>query len=191
MQRPLAAASAALVCLLGITTSASAETRLERAYSANYHAVAKKHGARAPGRDIRKLGVRYVWHSLDGTRKHWATRPARRADLARSLRQLKRLLHPFTSASPPRQPPAGVLTPRTGYAIPAYIVDCESGGDPQAVNVHNPDRPAGIYQMTTDTWLGYGGGQFAPTADLATPSQQGIIAARLWADRGSTPWACA
>jgi hypothetical protein len=137
MQRPIAAASAALVCLLGITTSASAETRLERAYSANYHAVAKKHGARAPGRNIRKLGVRYVWHSLDGTRKHWATRPARRADLARSLRQLKRLLHPFTSASPPRQPPAGVLTPSTGYAIPDYIVQCESGGDPQAVNNSN------------------------------------------------------
>lgn len=81
------------------------------------------------------------------------------------------------------------------YALPYRIVMCESGGNPRAVN-NTPagqaaGRPAGLYQIVTGTWLGNGGGAFAPTADRATPREQGIIAARIWAGgRGAGQWEC-
>lgn len=78
-----------------------------------------------------------------------------------------------------------------GYVLPAYIVQCESGGNPHAVNNNNPNRPAGLYQIITSTWLGYGGGRFAPTADAATPYQQGVIAKAVLNGQGIGAWECA
>lgn len=82
-------------------------------------------------------------------------------------------------------------TPHGAWAIPAYVVMCESGGNFKAVNSSNPNRPAGAYQIITSTWLAHGGGKFAPTADRATPQQQHIIAARIWASGGPGQWECA
>lgn len=78
----------------------------------------------------------------------------------------------------------------SGWAIPEYIVMCESHGNFKAVNNSNPARPAGAYQIITSTWLAHGGGKFAPTADAATPRQQHIVAARIWASGGSSQWEC-
>lgn len=77
------------------------------------------------------------------------------------------------------------------FTIPTAIVMCESGGNWKAVNTSNPNRPAGAYQIITSTWLGYGGGRFAPTADAATPYEQGVVAARIYAGgAGRSHWAC-
>jgi hypothetical protein len=82
-------------------------------------------------------------------------------------------------------------TPHGSWAIPQYVVMCESGGNFKAVNTSNPNRPAGAYQIITSTWLAYGGGRFAPTADAATPREQHIIAGRIWNSGGAGQWACA
>lgn len=84
----------------------------------------------------------------------------------------------------------------TADAFPgqAGLIRCESGGNPTAVN-NTPagraaGRPAGLFQIVTGTWLAYGGGRFAPTADRATPGQQQIVADRIYAAQGARPWEC-
>lgn len=84
----------------------------------------------------------------------------------------------------------------TANAFPgqAGLVKCESGGNPTAVNKtqagQQAGRPAGLFQIVTKTWLANGGGQFAPTADRAAPWQQQIVADRIYARQGSSPWEC-
>ena len=65
------------------------------------------------------------------------------------------------------------------------VAQCESGGN-WAINTGN-----GFYgglQFDYGTWLAYGGGQYAQTANLATRDQQIAVANRLYAARGSSPW---
>ena len=65
------------------------------------------------------------------------------------------------------------------------VANCESGGD-WSINTGN-----GFYgglQFDYGTWLAYGGGAYAPRADLASESQQIAVASRLYAARGSSPW---
>ncbi len=90
--------------------------------------------------------------------------------------------------------------PRTGQNIDAalkVIRDCESGArraDGTAIpgtarNVPNSSgasTASGFYQITRGTWLGNGGGQFAPTALQATFEQQTIVAKRIVANAGGT-----
>ena len=72
------------------------------------------------------------------------------------------------------------------WAIPQAIVMCESGGNFGAVN---PSSGAGgAYQILPSTWRMYGG-EGAPQD--ASPSQQSAIASQIWADSGSSAWACA
>src|SRR5262245_41752335 len=71
------------------------------------------------------------------------------------------------------------------YAIPTYIVMCESGGNYQAFN---PSSGAGgAYQILPSTWRAYGG-QGAPQE--ASKSEQDRIAAMIWRDSGPSAWAC-
>jgi septal ring factor EnvC (AmiA/AmiB activator) len=71
------------------------------------------------------------------------------------------------------------------YAIPTYIVMCESGGNYGAVN---PSSGAGgAYQILPSTWQLYGG-QGAPQD--APKAEQDRIAAEIWADSGSSAWVC-
>ena len=71
------------------------------------------------------------------------------------------------------------------YAIPAYIVMCESGGNYSAVN---PSSGAGgAYQILPSTWKLYGG-KGAPQD--APKAEQDRIAAEIWADSGSSAWVC-
>lgn len=67
------------------------------------------------------------------------------------------------------------------------IAQCESTGN-WSINTGN-----GYYgglQFDIGTWLGAGGGEYAPRADLATKDQQIAIAERVYASRGLSPWAC-
>lgn len=90
----------------------------------------------------------------------------------------------------------GIIGAGTADAFPgqAGLVQCESGGNPHAVNNtpagQRAGRPAGLFQIVTGTWLANGGGQFAPTADRATPAQQQIVADRIYARQGAAPWEC-
>jgi uncharacterized protein YabE (DUF348 family) len=67
------------------------------------------------------------------------------------------------------------------------IAKCESGGN-WSINTGN-----GYYgglQFNKSTWLAYGGGNYAPTANLATKSEQIAVAETLYAARGLQPWGC-
>jgi septal ring factor EnvC (AmiA/AmiB activator) len=72
------------------------------------------------------------------------------------------------------------------YAIPTYIVMCESGGNYRALN---PSSGAGgAYQILPSTWRAYGG---AGLPHQASKAEQDRIAAMIWRDSGPSAWACA
>lgn len=72
------------------------------------------------------------------------------------------------------------------YAIPTYIVMCESGGNYRALN---PSSGAGgAYQILPSTWRAYGG---KGLPHLASKAEQDRIAAMIWRDSGSSAWVCA
>ncbi len=90
--------------------------------------------------------------------------------------------------------PAGAGA-NTGAAAPAMmneamwdkIAQCESTGN-WSINTGN-----GYYgglQFDIRTWIGAGGGAYAPNASLATKAQQIDIANRVYAQRGLQPWGC-
>jgi resuscitation-promoting factor RpfB len=89
-------------------------------------------------------------------------------------------------------PAAGPVTSGGGSSVNGAMWDriaqCESGGN-WAINTGN-----GYYgglQFDSQTWLGNGGGAFAPRADLASRTQQIAIANKVYAARGLSPWGCA
>jgi hypothetical protein len=187
MKKLATAAITAAVCLTGASSAhadrASCSKPLETHYSANYHAVKKQHGTRAPGRNIRKLGVRYR-HRVDGKPTR-STRAARCHELRRSLRQLRALRAPVGSyltrrAVRPAQRPAGVLTAGVRAALPACTWVPESRGNYRAYNASS--GAAGKYQIIPSTWRAFGGLEFAPTALQATESEQDEVAARIARD---------
>jgi LysM repeat protein len=98
---------------------------------------------------------------------------------------------PVASASaPPTQSPVAVqaATPAaasSGGANWAAIAACESGGNWSA-NTGN-----GFYgglQFTEQTWLAYGGGQYAASANQATSAEQIAVAQRVLAAQGIGAW---
>jgi septal ring factor EnvC (AmiA/AmiB activator) len=72
------------------------------------------------------------------------------------------------------------------YAIPTYIVMCESGGNYRA---YNPSSGAGgAYQIIPSTWRAYGGQGLAHQASKA---EQDRIARLIWENDGPGAWSCA
>jgi len=89
------------------------------------------------------------------------------------------------SAGSPAAQQAATPAPASGGANWAAIAACESGGNWSA-NTGN-----GFYgglQFTEQTWLAYGGGQYAASANLATPAQQIAVAQRVLAAQGIGAW---
>lgn len=85
-----------------------------------------------------------------------------------------------TTAAVPA-PPA----PSGGSVDWAAIAQCESGGNWAA------DTGNGFYgglQFTESTWLGYGGGQYASSANLASEGAQIAVAERVLAGQGIGAW---
>ena len=72
------------------------------------------------------------------------------------------------------------------YAIPTYIVVCESGGNYRALN--RSTMAGGAYQIIPSTWHAYGGTGYAHQAPKA---EQDRIAAAIWSDSGPSAWSCA
>jgi LysM repeat protein len=88
---------------------------------------------------------------------------------------------PPASAAPVPAAPAA----SSGGANWSAIAACESGGN-WGANTGN-----GFYgglQFTEQTWLGYGGGQYASSANQATEAQQIAVAQRVLAGQGIGAW---
>ncbi len=89
--------------------------------------------------------------------------------------------------------PAVVVGANTGRAAPAAadgsvwdrLAQCESSGN-WAINTGNGFT--GGLQFVRSTWLGVGGGEYAPDAYLATREQQIDIASRVLASQGWGAW---
>jgi LysM repeat protein len=89
-------------------------------------------------------------------------------------------------ADPPVAAPVSTSAPASsGGANWSAIAACESGGN-WGANTGN-----GFYgglQFTEQTWLAYGGGQYAPSANLASESEQIAVADRVLAGQGIGAW---
>ena len=99
---------------------------------------------------------------------------------------------PVAQAAPAASPSAGT---NTGAAAPAMmneamwdkIAQCESTGN---WSINSGNGYYGCLQFDIRTWIGAGGGAYAPNASLATKAQQIDIANRVYAQRGLQPWGC-
>ena len=81
----------------------------------------------------------------------------------------------------------GLATASSAQAASPWdaVAACESGGN-WAINTGN-----GFYgglQFTRQTWLGYGGGAYAGTANLASKAQQIAIAQKVLVGQGPGAW---
>ncbi|MDQ5860800.1 MAG: transglycosylase family protein [Actinomycetota bacterium] len=91
--------------------------------------------------------------------------------------------------------PAAAAGTNTGAAAPAMmneamwdkIAQCESTGN---WSINSGNGYYGGLQFDVRTWIGSGGGAYAPNASLATKAQQIDIANRVYAQRGLQPWGC-
>jgi uncharacterized protein YabE (DUF348 family) len=98
-----------------------------------------------------------------------------------------------TKAKPVAAAPAAGTN--TGAAAPAMmneamwdkIAQCESTGN---WSINSGNGYYGGLQFDIRTWIGAGGGAYAPNASLATKAQQIDIANRVYAQRGLQPWGC-
>jgi hypothetical protein len=179
----------AIVPTPALADRADCSAKLERNYSAYWHAVDHK-GDRgklhkgAQGRNIRKWGVEL----RKSAKRDW--RPARCVELRTSLSQLKRLQNPpplptlTVTATAPAQAPAGVstATPRATGAPLASIRQCESGGN---YSTNTGNGFFGAYQFDQQTWNSVGG---SGNPAAASPAEQDKRAAILYSQRGASPW---
>jgi len=87
----------------------------------------------------------------------------------------------------PRRSPASAPASPESFGVSQATLDaiaqCESGGDPTAVSADGTYR--GLYQFDEGTWQSVGG-----TGDpaAASPAEQTMRAAMLYARAGSSPW---
>ncbi|GAB7032429.1 transglycosylase family protein [Streptomyces sp. NPDC021749] len=65
------------------------------------------------------------------------------------------------------------------------IADCESNG---RWHINSGNGYHGGLQIDPATWRAYGGGRYAPRADLATRSEQIAVGRRIVRDRGLSAW---
>ncbi len=169
-----------------IPTSASAskdkgQTVCGHAYNLRMKVI-KMHGKRAPGRNICRFGVKLsngkVLHATRGQKSRYSnalyslTTPPQYNTLVRT-------------AVLPKNPPAGTLSPSVGTPAGgtlAKIRACESGGN-YSTDTGNGFR--GAYQFTDSTWASVGG---SGNAANASPHEQDIRAAALYAREGASPW---
>lgn len=83
---------------------------------------------------------------------------------------------------------ATMAAPAANAASPAawnQVAQCESGGD---WHINTGNGYYGGLQFSAQTWSGYGGGDYAATADQATRGQQIEIGERVLAGQGAGAW---
>ncbi|WP_281405748.1 resuscitation-promoting factor [Arthrobacter yangruifuii] len=98
---------------------------------------------------------------------------------------------PAAPAAGAAAPPAAARpAPAAGGAAPASgtwaaLAQCESGGN---WHINNGNGYYGGLQFSSGSWLGAGGGAYAPVASEATPEQQIAVAEKLRANGGWGHW---
>jgi hypothetical protein len=174
---PLVVAVATAATAVGAASHSQATRPHQQAYERAYHAVRHEFGPRAPGRDIVRFGLA-------------SGRPSSDVDVVRSTQRLNYMLappkaigHGLPASSPTVTTSTPATTTSTGpYAIPASIVMCESGGNPNAVNPTTGAR--GLYQIMPATHA-------SVCPDLGwSVADQNICAARIWQQSGPGAWVC-
>ncbi|MGH3506934.1 MAG: transglycosylase family protein [Nocardioidaceae bacterium] len=112
-------------------------------------------------------------------------RPVGRVTISEPVAQIEK----YGTKERPEPEPEPTTNYATGSTVWDQLAECESGGN-WAINTGN-----GYYgglQFSYDTWLAYGGGSYAETANLATREQQIAIAEKVLAAAGWGSWpACA
>src|SRR3981189_2384266 len=81
---------------------------------------------------------------------------------------------------------AGWRHPRFGsHTVWDKLAQCEARGQ---WRINTGNGFFGGLQFLPATWLGFGGGAYAPRADMATREQQIIVAERVLATQGWNAW---
>lgn len=136
--------------------------------------VVKRHGKRAPGRDICKLGIIKKPRSERGNDLHPGVREPSWEKKRYYLNALRRLNAPLLTyvgvyAGKPLLPPADTMSAtRYPTGVAGCIVDHESGGYPGAVN----GQYHGIAQWSPEAWARMGGLKYASDPLGATYDEQ-------------------
>ena len=78
--------------------------------------------------------------------------------------------------------PAAVAAPVSAWD---QVAQCESGGD---WHINTGNGYYGGLQFAAGTWNGFGGGEFAPTADKASRIEQIYVAEKVLAQQGWGAW---
>src|SRR5881628_1882869 len=78
-------------------------------------------------------------------------------------------------------------TPGNAASVSTWdrVAACESSGN---WHINTGNGYYGGLQFTRSTWIAYGGGRYAPRADLATRAEQIIIAEKVLAGQGPGAW---
>lgn len=170
MRLRILVALVALAGLLVATSPARAHGPLGKKYLSLYHRAADKHGARAPGRNIVKLGLK--------------GRAAHRSEVRTSIAVLTRMVTPAVSTLTTS---SQVVTPVASAAAPVSggLPDCtwrpESGG---SYTASNPSGAYGKYQLMP---VHYGAGGVCAGMGKS-PSEQEVCARRVFASSGAGAW---
>ena len=167
---PLGALAAAAALTVPAPAASAADAPLQREAKKydRLHAAVERDGGRA-GRDIVDEGVR----------RHGDVRSATAREVAGSIRRLRAMRAPAATATAAS---GATASAPAGSGLDS-VAACESGGDPGAVSANGQYR--GKYQFDQRTWESVGGSG-DPAA--ASESTQDALAARLQAQRGSSPW---
>jgi hypothetical protein len=135
----------------------------------------------------RRAVVRYDRHQAALRRQRLARAAAARAAAQAALRARLSAPAPLPAPAPSATSSTSAAPVVSGYVIPAYVVNCESGGNPNAVSIYSG---GGLYGILASSWVAFGGTEFAPEPYDATPEQQGIVAQRILAAQGPGAWQC-
>ena len=158
-----------------------------RAYgsAADWPAVWWANRRQVPGPDLIIAGKRLALPGLAQV-PAWLARAAQPATAAPATPAPAGPAGPADPATAPAVPPAQAVSPAPAGGVNwRAIAACESDGN-WGINTGN-----GFYgglQFTEQTWLGYGGGQYAPSANLATEAQQIAVAQKVLAGQGIGAW---
>ena len=94
---------------------------------------------------------------------------------------------PAASPSPSAGTTSGAGLNLANAAMWDRIAMCESTGN---WHINTGNGYYGGLQFAASSWLAWGGGDFAPRADLASREQQITVANRYYAVAGLAPWGC-
>lgn len=117
-----------------------------------------------------------------GTKKRPAAAPAPKSASNSSNGSTKGSAPKKSGASTQNSAPAPSVS---NGSVWDRLAQCESGGN---WHINTGNGYYGGIQFNRGTWLAYGGGQYAPTADKATREQQIAIAKKVQAVQGWGAW---